>query len=101
MMNVTANKEMNKLIGLLSANGIPFEVAARVWHHEACIIICSPSVEECQLDAVSHYYSYGGPQGLIEIMGHGAGKRITNYDVVGWLTAQEAIGYFTPIKYCK
>lgn len=94
MMNVTANKEMNKLIGLLSAKGISFEVAASVWHDEACIIICAPSVEECQLDAVSHYYSYGGQQGLIEIMGHGDGSEITNDDVVGWLSAEDALAFF-------
>lgn len=93
-MDITANKEMNKLIGLLSAKGIPFEVAANVWHDEACIFICSPSVEECQLDAVSHYYSYGGQQGLIEIMGCGDASEITGEDVIGWLSAEEALAYF-------
>ena len=93
-MTITANKEMNKLIGLLSAKGIPFEVAASIWHDEACIIICSPSVEECQLDAVSHYYSYGGQQGLIEIMAHGDASEITDHDVVGWLSAEEALAFF-------
>ena len=93
-MGITANKEMNKLIDLLSAKGIPFEVAADVWHDEACIIICSPSVEECRLDAASHYYTYGGQQGLIEVMGHGDDSEITSDDVVGWLSAEEALAFF-------
>ena len=100
-MSINVNSEMNKLIHLLHENNIPFEVGAGVYHSEPTIQIFSPSAEDCLLDAVSHYYSYGGQRGLIELMGHDAGERITNYDVVGWLTAKEAIGYFTPIKYCK
>ena len=94
MMSVKANKEMNKLIGLLSAANIPFEVSASIWHEEAQIIICAPSIKECQLDAVSHYYSYGGQQGLIEIMAHDNASEITGGDVVGWLSAEEAFAYF-------
>ena len=100
-MSINVNSEMNKLIHLLHENNIPFEVGAEIYHDEAVIQIFSPSAEDCLLDAVSHYYSYGGRRGLIELMGHGEGERITNYDVVGWLTAKEAIGYFTPIKYYK
>ena len=100
-MSINVNSEMNKLIHLLHENHIPFEIGTGIYHDEAAIQIFSPSAENCLIDAISHYYSYGGRQGLIELMGHGSGERITNYDVVGWLTAKEAIGYFTPIKYCK
>ena len=100
-MSINVNSEMNKLIHLLHENNIPFEVGAVIYHDEPCVQIFSPSAKNCLIDAVSHYYSYGGQFGSIELMGHGEGERITNYDVVGWLTAKEAIGYFTPIKYCK
>ena len=38
--------------------------------------------------------SYGGKDGLIEIMGEGANRDLTDYDVIGWLTAEDALNFF-------
>lgn len=85
------NHEMNTLIRLLVNEGIPFEVVPIVLVDEPSLQICYPNSNNCILDAVSHKFSYGGNKGLIELMGEGD---ITNYDVVGWLTANEALKYF-------
>ncbi len=49
--------------------------------------ICIPSVEECVIDAISHEHSYGGKDGLIELMG----VNVDSTDgVVGFLTGKKA-----------
>lgn len=86
--------EMNKLIRLLVEEDIPFEVHPwTTWNGEAVFSICSPSRENCVVDAVSHNFSYGGEDGLIEVMGS-ANPDHPNDDVVGWLTAEKALIYF-------
>lgn len=84
----TANKEMNKLIRLLAEKHIPFEVRVVNIGEWPSLQICYPSCAECEIDAVSHSYSYGGKDGLIEILSK------HEIDVVGWLTAEEAEKYF-------
>ena len=84
----TATKEMNKLIRLLGKKNIPFEVRAINVGKWPSLQICYPSCAECEVDAVSHSFSYGGKDGLIEIMSK------YEIDVVGWLTAEEAEKYF-------
>ncbi len=49
--------------------------------------ICIPSVEECMIDAICHEHSYGGKDGLIELMG----VNVDSTDgVVGYLTSKKA-----------
>ena len=76
--------EIDRLIDLLEIEGIPCEVTDdacgnsmnQVWY---------PSREESICDAISHEYSYGGREGLIEIMG----LTENNDDVEGWLYAEQ------------
>lgn len=97
------NKEMNKLAKLLYQNGIPFEFRAidttyfdsnNRMKSEISVQICSPSVENWRIDAISHNSSYGGQDGLIEIYSEALKERM-EYDCdVGFLTAEEAVKYF-------
>lgn len=86
-------KEMNLLIKELIANNIPFEIYPFIVLGKPTFQICFPSKEDCIVDAVSHECSYGGPEGLIEVLGS-ANKDYPNDDAIGWLTAKEAINYF-------
>ena len=91
---MTIHTEITKLAVLLAKEDIPFELVAWDCGGEATIQIASPSKENCVVDAICHKYSYGGKQGLIEVMGS-ANLNLPNDDVVGWLTANEAFEYFT------
>ena len=83
---------MTKLAVLLVKADIPFELRGQISTLDtASVQICSPSVDNCLIDAICHYYSYGGREGLLEIMGVGL------EDVVGWLSAEEAFTYFEKI----
>ena len=83
-----ANKEINKLIVLLVEHNIPFEARAINIDNEPSIQVCSPAVQSFGCDAVSHKFSYGGTEGLIEIMS------LYEDDVIGWLSGEEALKYF-------
>lgn len=86
--------EMNKLIRLLVEEGIPFEVCPwTAWNGEAVFSICSPSREDCVVDAVSHGISEGGKHGLIEVLGS-MNPRYDKDGCVGGLTAEKALIYF-------
>lgn len=41
-------------------------------------------------DAICHKYSYGGPEGLLEIMGYIV-RSDWDEDVEGWLTAEDVL----------
>ena len=83
---------MTKLAVLLAKADIPFELRGQDCSGiYATVQICSPSVDDCRIDAICHQYSYGGNEGLLEILGEGLG------DVVGWLNAEEALTYFEKI----
>lgn len=83
---------MTKLAVLLAKADIPFELRGQMGAlDEATAQICSPSVNNCLIDAICHHYSYGGDQGLLEILAVGL------EDVVGWLSAEEAFTYFEKI----
>lgn len=86
-------KEMNLLIKELIAKNIPFEIWPFIVMGKPTFQICFPSKENCLVDAVSHECSYGGPKGLIEVLGS-VNSDYPNDDVVGWLTAKEAVNYF-------
>lgn len=80
--------EMNKLVVLLAENNIPFEIKAFDFLDKPTWQICSPSIADTKVDAICHKGSYGHENGLIEIMS------LFEDDVVGWLTAEEALPYF-------
>lgn len=70
--------EMTKLIEILKKNNIPFEVtscwgASQLWYPNSKHAVC---------DVVCHKFSFGGKDGLLEIMG-------LVDEVEGYLTAEE------------
>lgn len=87
-----AKKNIDDLVTMLVISNIPFELRAVITVDEPSIQICSPSIENCLIDAVSHKFSYGGNEGFIEIMSE------FEPDVVGWLDAKAAFKYFNRIK---
>ena len=91
-MSVDNMAELNKLVVLLVRNDIPFEIGAWNIVGHPTWQICSPSWKDKRIDAVCHEFSYGGKSGLIEIMSE------KEDDVVGWLTAEEALLYFLKFK---
>lgn len=90
-MERNPNVEMNKLIKLLAKKDLPFEVYSFPGSKDEKdfgLQILAPTLQERKIDAVYHPYSYGHEDGLIEIMS------CREEDVVGWLTAEEALPYF-------
>lgn len=85
MENKLNEKAMNELIKELIKKEIPFEVTVQSLFN--AISVLSPSIEDPCIDAICHEGSYGGEQGLIEIMYH---KLDVQDDVVGYLTPAEA-----------
>ena len=76
--------EMTKLIEILKKNNIPFEVtscegAPQVWYPNRKHVVC---------DVVCHKYSFGGKDGLLEIMGLVDEEEVGD-EVEGYLTAEE------------
>lgn len=85
--------EMHKLVALLVRENIPFEIYPfQLTLNECTWQIASPSKANQIIDAVSHKYTYGGSDGKIEILSE------LMDDVVGWLTAEEALPYFQKAK---
>lgn len=76
--------EMIKLIEILTKSCIPFEITAcwgapQVWY---------PNREHAVCDVVCHKFSYGGKDGLLEVMGL-VDKEKVGDEVEGYLTAEE------------
>ena len=76
--------EMTKLIKILKKSNIPFEVtscegAPQVWYPNRKHVVC---------DAVCHKFSFGGKDGLLEIMGLVDEEEVGD-EVEGYLTAEE------------
>ena len=80
--------EIKKLANMLTAANIPYELTAdmlknpdnQLWY---------PSRKDNVMDAISHEYSYGGDEGLIEIMGLLTEEEAEYDNVVGYLTAED------------
>ena len=88
------NKELSKLVVMLSKADIPFDLLTWNMCGEGALEICSPTKDSgCAVSAVSHMFSYGGSKGLIEVLGSN-NPHMENDDVVGYLTAEEAFKYF-------
>ena len=101
MTTTSMHKEMTKLVSLIAKANIPFEIIAsdRIGYYDQneyiTYNIAVPSSDIANhysgaMDAASSDSTYGGRDGLIEVMGFRSCKDITNHDVVGWLTAEEA-----------
>ena len=77
--------EMVTLIDMLTSANIPYELTTdscgnknnQIWY---------PSYENNVCDVICHEYSYGGSEGLLEIMG--LVDDDCGDDVEGWLTAE-------------
>ena len=104
MTTTSMNKEMTKLVSLIAKADIPFEIIGtdRIGHYNCneyiTYNIIVPNSSEAgnysgAIDAASSESTYGGRQGLIEVMGFRGCKFITDNDVVGHLTAEEAFEY--------
>lgn len=78
--------EMNKLMWLLENANIPYEIVYQDWTDS--IQVWYPSKENAVCDAICHRYSYGGDEGLLEIMGLLTDEEAEYDSVVGWLTAE-------------
>ena len=77
-------KEINKLANLLDNAGIPYEME-ELW---GGWLLCYPTKEDRESDVICHKYSYGGKEGLLEIMGLANDDDDECDDVIGWLTAE-------------
>ena len=76
--------EMTNLIEILKKSNIPFQVtscegAPQVWYPNRKHVVC---------DAICHKYSFGGKDGLLEIMGL-VDEEEAGDEVEGYLTAEE------------
>ena len=104
MTSTIMNKEMTKLISLIAKADIPFEIIGtdRISYYESGEYITynisvpdSDTAQHCSgaIDAASSESTYGGRSGLIEVMGFRSCEAITDYDVIGYLTAEQAFEY--------
>jgi len=75
--------EITKLAILLAKANIPFEITSC----NDAPQICYPQKAPRVCDAVCHKFSYGGEEGLLEILGLVSEPEIDS--VEGWLTAEE------------
>ena len=89
--------EISALAALLGKYDIPFTLYPFTLGEENTIQICSPDKDNCRIDAVSHWFSYGGKDGLIEIMAHNDYESVTYNDIIGWLSAKEALPFFQKV----
>lgn len=83
--------EMQKLNKMLAKADIPFEVYPYTMCDRSYFQLCYPNKQHCIVDAVSTEFTYGGREGLIEIMWEGHWEED---DVLGHLTANEAFQFF-------
>lgn len=79
--------EMQKLIKLLDSESIPYDLVDDVMGN-ANNQVFYPCMEKAICDVICHHYSYGGRDGLLEIMGLVDEEKIGD-TVEGWLTAKE------------
>ena len=79
-------KEMEKLIAALTALEIPFEVLSDMFGNDQ---VWYPTRQNPKMDVICNQYSYGGSEGLLEIMGLFTEEE---YDsVVGYLNAENVL----------
>ena len=76
--------EMITLIDKFQIARIPHEIKEDIFGSPQ---IWYPSFEDVKCDVICHEYSYGGEDGLLEIMGLLTEEESEYDSVVGWLTA--------------
>jgi hypothetical protein len=81
--------EMTKLLMALKALDIPHEVINQQW--TGTPQIWYPNAKEPKMDIICHEYSYGGRDGLLEIMGLLTEEEAEYDSVVGYLTAENVL----------
>lgn len=79
--------EMQKLIKLLDSESIPYDLVDDVMGNTNNQVFY-PCMEKSICDVICHHYSYGGRDGLLEIMGLVDEEKIGD-TVEGWLTATQ------------
>lgn len=79
--------EMDKLVDYLVQSGIPFGIRLHPVYPPT-IQVCVPNVKDCYIDVVCFNGSYGGKEGLLEMM-IGNNFRKSN-SIRGYLTGAEA-----------
>ena len=79
--------EMKKLIVMLREAKIPFELTEDVCKNPANQV-WYPCREESVCDVICHEFSYGGTEGLLEIMGL-VDENSEDFEFEGYLTADE------------
>ena len=88
--------EFTKLIKLLSAENIPFEISAfitnNVGYDKAYPKICCPNIKSSVVSVVSYLDTPGGRYGFLYVCGSRNPNKY-NY-ATGWMTAERAIEYF-------
>lgn len=85
---------IKKLSDMLTAANIPYELTTdaegnsnnQLWY---------PNRENNIMDAICHKYSYGGDEGLIEIMGLLTEEEAEYDDVIGYLTPEDVFERIT------
>ena len=82
--------EMQKLINKLAKADIPCELAVHPFTNT--LQVWYPTRENPVCDVICHEYSYGGKDGLLEIMGLVDEKKSGGDSVEGYLTADEIFG---------
>lgn len=94
--------QITKLVCLLAKEDIPFKlVAGPILTHPGDdypnagmqVVIEDEKFGGPIIDAVINCMSYGHERGLIEIMAHSLVSEVTNNDVIGWLTGEEAFEF--------
>lgn len=94
--------QITKLVCLLVKEDIPFKLnAGPILIHPGDdypnagiqVMIKQEKYDRPIVDAVINCMSYGHERGLIEIMAHGLVSDVTNDDVIGWLTGEEAFEF--------
>lgn len=78
--------EMDKLIEMLEAAGIPFDISEACGAPQVCYPVGPAGDDNCICDVICHNWSYGGYEGLLEIMG--LVPEDCGDDVEGYLTAE-------------
>lgn len=94
--------EIAKLIALLTENRYPFSVNYQEGKYPLILGYAKTTNEAPLFDVVCSPWSYGGKEGLLEMMDrtyYGGIFENTDDEVLGYLTAEEAFNYIK--KYSK
>ena len=89
--------KMYKLINMLIAQGIPFEVEESFGTPH----ICYPSRNERVCSVICHWFSYGNEKGLLEIMGLLTEEESEYDNVIGYLTANDVFKRINTDYHCR